>query len=204
MHRITQPPASQISSTLSILCFDTPIPTIFHHPSINRSVADSIRYNFSSIVALHGLTGHAWNSFTTSSSVNQDAGRTKETNWLRDIMPRLLEENRQQSIYPRVMTFGYDADVWMTKSVAEIDGPVNTLLSYLDTERRDVGTQKYNFQDSIMILLGPRTSPVLRRPQSRRHCCQAGTFGLVNHPGRIKVAGHTCLRFSIGHRCPCQ
>lgn len=89
------------------------------------------------IVALHGLTGHAWNSFTTSSSVNQDAGRTKETNWLRDIMPRLLEQNRQQSIYSRVMTFGYDADVWMTKSVAEIDGPVNTLLSYLETERRE-------------------------------------------------------------------
>lgn len=89
------------------------------------------------IVAVHGLRGHAWNSFTTSSSVNQGAGRTKETNWLRDIMPRLLEQNTQQSIHSRVMTFGYDADVWMTKSVAEIDSPVNTLLAYLDTERHE-------------------------------------------------------------------
>lgn len=91
-----------------------------------------------SIVALHGLTGHAWNSFTTSASVNQDAGRTKEINWLRDILPRLLENNTQQKIYPRVMTYGYNADVWMTKSVQEIDVPVDNLLSYLATERNEV------------------------------------------------------------------
>ena len=94
--------------------------------------------NVVSIVALHGLTGHAWNSFTASASVNQDAGRTKEINWLRDILPRLLENNTQQKIYPRVMTYGYNADVWMTKSVQEIDVPVDNLLSYLATERTEV------------------------------------------------------------------
>ena len=70
--------------------------------------------------------------------MNQNAGRTKETNWLRDIMPRLLEQNQQQQIYPRVMTYGYNADVWMTKSAAEIDVPVDNLLLYLETEREGV------------------------------------------------------------------
>ncbi|KAL8791321.1 MAG: hypothetical protein Q9195_005940 [Heterodermia aff. obscurata] len=90
------------------------------------------------IVALHGLTGHAWNSFSTSASVNQDAKRTKDVNWLRDILPRLLRTNTQQKIHPRVMTYGYNADVWMTKSVQEIEVPVNNLLSYLATERSQV------------------------------------------------------------------
>lgn len=53
-------------------------------------------------------------------------------------MPHLLERNRQQPIFPRVMTYGYDADVWMTKSTTEIDTPVNNLLSYLETERSEV------------------------------------------------------------------
>lgn len=70
--------------------------------------------------------------------VDADAGRTKETNWLRDILPRLLEQNRQQAIYPRVMTYGYDADVWMTRTVADLDAPVSNLLHYLDAERIDV------------------------------------------------------------------
>ena len=91
-----------------------------------------------SIVAIHGLTGHAWNSFTTSRVVDHDAGRQQETNWLRDILPRLLQQDQQQNIYSRVMTFGYNADVWMTKSVAEIDVPVDNLLWYLKTERSEV------------------------------------------------------------------
>lgn len=70
--------------------------------------------------------------------VDADAGRTKETNWLRDILPRLLEQNQQQAIYPRVMTYGYDADVWMTRTVADLDVPVANLLTYLETERINV------------------------------------------------------------------
>lgn len=92
----------------------------------------------SSIVALHGLSGHAWNSFSTPVSVDHQAKRTKDVNWLRDILPQLLETNTQQKIYPRVMTYGYNADVWMTKSVQEIDVPVNNLLSCLSTERDQV------------------------------------------------------------------
>lgn len=70
--------------------------------------------------------------------VDADAGRTKETNWLRDIVPRLLVEDRQQAIYPRVMTYGYDADVWMTRTVADLEVPVANLLAYLETERNEV------------------------------------------------------------------
>lgn len=105
-----------------------------------------------SVVALHGLTGHAWNSFTTSSVVDADAGRTKETNWLRDILPRLLEQDRQQAIYPRVMTYGYDADVWMTRNVADLDVPVSNLLTYLDTERIDVCSLPITIYKAISYL----------------------------------------------------
>ena len=70
--------------------------------------------------------------------MDEEAGRTKEINWLRDILPRLLEQNRQQHIYPRVMTYGYDANVWITKSVADITVQVDNLLSSLDTERSEV------------------------------------------------------------------
>lgn len=70
--------------------------------------------------------------------MDEEAGRTKEINWLRDILPRLLEQNRQQHIYPRVMTYGYNADVWITNSVADIAVPVDNLLSSLDTERNEV------------------------------------------------------------------
>ena len=91
---------------------------------------------------LHGLTGHGWNSFTTSEIFDRAAGRTKETNWLRDILPRLLEQDQRRKIYSRVMTYGYNADVWMTDSVAEIDVPVNNLLAYLDSERGAVSISK--------------------------------------------------------------
>ena len=91
-----------------------------------------------SVVALHGLTGHAWNTFTTSEVVDKQASRTRENNWLRDSLPGLLEQHYQQKIYSRVMSFGYNADVWMTKSVADLDVPVRALLHFLEIERREV------------------------------------------------------------------
>ena len=36
------------------------------------------------------------------------------------------------------MSFGYNADVWMTKSVADLDDPVKNLLHYLELERSQV------------------------------------------------------------------
>ena len=91
---------------------------------------------FSSIVALHGLNGHAWSSFTTSEPFNLDTGNTQDINWLRDFLPDLLGGN--SSIHYRIMTFGYNADVWMSKSVADIHTYVKNFLKYLDVERVDV------------------------------------------------------------------
>lgn len=84
--------------------------------------------------------------------VDADAGRKRETNWLRDILPRLLEQNQQQAIYPRVMTYGYDADVWMTRTVSELDVPVHNLLSYLYGERDDVCNTQIT-QSSFLLTL---------------------------------------------------
>lgn len=83
--------------------------------------------------------------------VDPDAGRTKETNWLRDILPRLLEQDRQQAIYPRVMTYGYNADVWMTKTVADLDAPVANLLNYLAMERHDVSSLRITTESSLLL-----------------------------------------------------
>lgn len=88
-----------------------------------------------SVVALHGLTGHAWNTFTAS-LVDKQAGLTMENNWLRESLPGLLQQHHQQKIYARVMTYGYNADVWMTKSVADLDVPVRGLLHALKVERQ--------------------------------------------------------------------
>ena len=43
-----------------------------------------------------------------------------------------------QEIYPRVMSFGYNADVWMTNPVADISVPVKSILRCLDVERKQV------------------------------------------------------------------
>lgn len=103
--------------------------------------------------------------------VDADAGRTKETNWLRDILPRLLEQNQQQAIYPRVMTYGYDADVWMTRNVAALDVPVDNLLNYLDTERDDVcSTQITTKQFLTYTMKGSGTPPFLHWAQFGWNC----------------------------------
>ena len=117
-----------------------------------------------SVVALHGLTGHAWNTFTTSEVVDKQAGRTRENNWLRDSLPGLLEQHHQQKIYSRVMSFGYNADVWMTKSVADLDDPARDHLHSLEVERREV----YLTYARVFVLL-----KIVRIP--RDHCSLLGT-----------------------------
>lgn len=100
-----------------------------------------------------------------------DAGRTKEINWLRDILPRLLEQN-QQAIYPRVMAYGYDADVWMTRTVADLDVPVTNLLTYLDTERIEVSKPSNHLIKlfSPYTIKGSGTPSFLHRAQLGRNC----------------------------------
>lgn len=73
-----------------------------------------------------------------SEVVDKRADRTRENNWLRDNLPGLLEQQDQQKIYSRVMSFGYNADVWMTKSTGDLEDPVKNLLHYLELERKQV------------------------------------------------------------------
>ena len=104
--------------------------------SLSRFYWNLVTNNLSSIVALHGLTGHAWNTFTKSETLNSDTNNIQDINWLRDLLPDLLENNAP--IRYRIMTFGYDADVWMSKSVADIHTYVGNLLKYLEVERKEV------------------------------------------------------------------
>ena len=82
--------------------------------------------------------------------IDKQGDRIQENNWLRDNLPRLLEQSPQQKIYSRVMTFGYNADVWMTKSVADLEVPVNNLIWYLETERHQV--REIWYEASIMLI----------------------------------------------------
>jgi hypothetical protein len=92
-----------------------------------------------SIVVTHGLAGHAWNSFTTWTEVR--TGQYREVNWLRDILPGHLagyeRENGRRGIYPRILLFGYNANIW-TKALAHADfnDAVRSMILGLDRERR--------------------------------------------------------------------
>jgi len=82
-----------------------------------------------SIVAIHGLNGHAWNSWT-----KHENGR--ETNWLRDYLPRVLED---KGIFPRIMVFGYNVNVLVNKAVVDVTVPSANLVVELQSERGNVG-----------------------------------------------------------------
>ena len=47
------------------------------------------------------------------------------------------------------MSFGYNADVWMTKSVADLDVPVRDLLHSLQVERQEVN-RSYAYTITIL------------------------------------------------------
>ena len=126
-------------------------------PPSERSLIDLAT---NSIIALHGLTGHAWNTFTKAEVLDSDGSYTQEINWLRDLLPDLLN-NYDSSITYRIMTFGFDASVWMSKSVADIDTYVGNLLNYLDVERQDVSALLLVDQDPIDVDVGSRSTTVV-------------------------------------------
>ena len=103
-----------------------------------HELGDGAHVWLSSIVAVHGLTGHAWKTFTTIEDGGPSYSAKRENNWLQENLPRLLKQHREQNIYARVMSYGYNADVWMTDSAAELDVPVDTLLWALQNERQEV------------------------------------------------------------------
>lgn len=88
-------------------------------------------------------------------------GRTKETNWLRDSLPWLLEQDQRQKIYTRVISYGYTADVWLINSVADIDVPVNNLLTYLESERGNVrSSRRTDSEETLTVTTESSTSAV--------------------------------------------
>lgn len=88
-------------------------------PSLSSENADVERTFDLDIVAIHGLGGHP-----------RDTWMDKELNiaWLEDFLPKDLPNTR-------VFTYGYNANVVSSKSIAEIDDWAKTLLKDLSLER---------------------------------------------------------------------
>lgn len=100
----------------------------------------------------------------------------RENNWLQANLPRLLQQHEEKNIHARVMTFGYDADVWMSKSAAEIEEPVRNLLWSLKVERQNVRIPSLVRSHLRLTISKVSRSPiVLHRPQLRWHRRQTGT-----------------------------
>jgi hypothetical protein len=70
------------------------------------------------IVALHGITGDAYNTWTAVNNIL----------WLRDFLLEDLPE-------ARVFTYGYDAQVFFTKATGTLDSFATTLLESLIQRR---------------------------------------------------------------------
>ena len=73
---------------------------------------------FPDIVAIHGIGGDAYKTWTHENG----------TLWLRDFLPKSIKG-------ARIFSFGYDAEVVLTKSQAELDDFARSLLNKLRVER---------------------------------------------------------------------
>jgi hypothetical protein len=71
------------------------------------------------IVAIHGITGDAFDTWTHENG----------TNWLRDFVPKSLPG-------ARVFSFGYPAGVLWTQDAGDLDSFARSLLTDLKRERR--------------------------------------------------------------------
>ncbi|KAI9702306.1 MAG: hypothetical protein M1836_000785 [Candelina mexicana] len=80
-------------------------------------------------VVVHGLNGHPWTSFVSPTSVENG---TEEYMWLRDTLPEYLEE---RSIYPRIMTYGWNANVWVDPADQTTSEAAMSLVQHIDSER---------------------------------------------------------------------
>jgi hypothetical protein len=73
------------------------------------------------IVAIHGITGDAFKTWTHENG----------TNWLRDFLPNAFPG-------ARVFSFGYPAEVFWSRSDGDIDSFARSLLEGLKRERRQL------------------------------------------------------------------
>ena len=78
----------------------------------------------SSIVAVHGLMGHAYDTWTDKAT-----GKL----WLQDFLP--TSDCIDKIPNARIMTFGYDADV-TSRNVLDIMGFAENLVAGLKSHRR--------------------------------------------------------------------
>ncbi|KAL8808730.1 MAG: hypothetical protein Q9223_003734 [Gallowayella weberi] len=62
------------------------------------------------IVVVHGAYGHPINGFASHYVSSSSASMSVETCWPRDELPEMLEA---RGIFPRVLTYGWPADLWL-------------------------------------------------------------------------------------------
>ncbi|KAI4195194.1 MAG: hypothetical protein LQ350_007344 [Teloschistes chrysophthalmus] len=62
------------------------------------------------VVLVHGASGHPLNSFACHRRSPMHANLSMEECWPRDVLPGLLEA---EGAFPRIMTYGWPAEVWL-------------------------------------------------------------------------------------------
>ena len=95
----------------------TRVPTVMESVSIrwsSRTLTNVVR----SIVAIHGLGGHPYKTWTEGRNL-----------WLRDFLPKAVPE-------ARIFTFGYNSSIAFGGTASRIDDFARTLLERLLQKRR--------------------------------------------------------------------
>ncbi len=81
------------------------------------------------IVAIHGLDGSAFGTWTVDSS-NEKTHKRTSTNWITDFLPRDVPG-------ARIFTYGYESHLLFSKSRATVDDFAQKLLFALKVSRQD-------------------------------------------------------------------
>ena len=58
-----------------------------------------------------------------------------ETCWLQRELPQFFEQQQDKNVHPRVMTFGYNANLWINATVDGLQAPINALINSLNLLR---------------------------------------------------------------------
>lgn len=95
------------------------------------STKSSVKDSTLDLVFIHGINGHAINSFASHL-----IDPIREAMWPCSELPKVLEE---AGIFPRIMTFGWDANVWLDphQDNQKLGEACESLRRELDRERSD-------------------------------------------------------------------
>lgn len=124
-----EPALEPISSNVTTVSNGAKVPDhkgqsglILLNPEHDRPKDDGSKEVYSlDIVAIHGITGDAFKTWTHENG----------TNWLRDFLPNAFPG-------ARVFSFGYPAEVFWSRSDGDIDSFSRSLLESLKRERRQL------------------------------------------------------------------